>query len=408
MLTAALPAGVGELCQVSQADGVRALGEVVGFDRGLTQIMPFETIDGVKSDARVFGLRRNLRVPVGQALLGRVLDGLGRPMDGRGPLKTRRWAYVQEQSPSPLRRPKIETPFTTGQRVIDGLITCGEGQRVALLAGSGVGKSTLLGEIARGASSDLNVIALIGERGREVRPFLEDCLGNDGLARSVVIVSTSDEPPLMRVRAAQAAVTIANYFRECGANVLFLLDSLTRMATAQREIGLLQGEPPSARGYTPSVFQEMSQLLEKLGRTDEGTITAICTVLVDGDDIDEPVSDAVRSFVDGHIVLDRSLAEKGHFPAVNVAASVSRVFPDVTGDNHRAMTQKIRAALAVYAEVADLVRIGAYTRGSDPKTDRALELMPAIERFLQQPTGTRSALEETLAAMTPIAAAWPF
>lgn len=315
LLMATVPSAVGDLCEVSLARNRTVLAETIGFDHGMAQIMPYHHAEGLHPDATVVGLGRKLHVPIGDTLLGRVVDGLGAPIDGRGPLRCPGWQVVQRDAPPPLSRPRIEEPFVTGQRVIDGILTCGQGQRVALLAGSGVGKSTLLGEIAKGGRADLNVIALIGERGREVRPFLDDCLGPEGLARSVVIVSTSDQPPLLRVRAAQTAVTIADYFRRQGGNVLFLLDSLTRMAMAQREIGLMLGEPPSARGYTPSVFQLLSSLLEQLGRTQQGVITGILTVLVDGDDMDEPISDAVRAIVDGHIVLDRKLAERVHFPA---------------------------------------------------------------------------------------------
>jgi flagellum-specific ATP synthase len=284
----------------------------------------------------------------------------------------------------------------------------GRGQRVGLFSGAGVGKSTLLGEIAKGAVSDLNVIALVGERGREVRPFLESCQGPEGLARSVVVVSTADEPPLLRIRATQTAISIADYFRSQGAHVLLLLDSLTRLARAQREIGLLMEEPPSARGYTPSVFELLSQTLEHLGTSATGSITGILTILVDGDDMDEPVSDAVRAIVDGHIVLDRKIAEKGHFPAVNVSASISRVFRDVTSREQQAAARKIRAILSTYSDVVDLIRVGAYTRGTSPQVDRAVDLLPAVEMFLRQEVGSYAPFEETRQVMEQIAAAWPF
>ena len=349
LLTASVSAAVGDLCEISPSPDRSLMAEVVGLDRGLAQIMPYEPTDGLGLDTSVVGLGRKLQVPVGAGLLGRVIGALGNPVDGRGPLGACGWTDINRRAPSPMERPRIRTPLVTGQRVIDGLLTIGQGQRLALLAGTGVGKSTLLGQIAKGASSDLNVIALVGERGREVRPFLDDCLGREGLERSVVVVATSDEPPLARVRAAQVAVTIASHFRRAGASVLFLMDSVTRMAMAQREIGLLLGEPPSARGYTPSVFQQMAGLLEQLGLTCDGAITAILTVLVEGNDIDEPISDAVRAIVDGHIVLDRDMAEKGHYPAVNVGQSISRLIRDISEPDHISAAKKLRAILATHA-----------------------------------------------------------
>jgi flagellum-specific ATP synthase len=296
----------------------------------------------------------------------------------------------------------------TGIRAIDSVLTCGQGQRIGIFAGAGVGKSTLLGEIAKGSEADVNVIALIGERGREVAPFLEDNLGPEGMARSVVIVATSDQTPLMRVRASQAAIAIADYFRAGGANVLFMIDSLTRLAMAQRDLGLLLGEPPSARGYTPSVFQLLAQTVERLGNAAVGGITALLTVLVDGGDMDEPVSDAVRSLIDGHIVLDRKIAERNIYPAIDVARSISRVATDVMDREHAAAARKFRAILATYAEVLDLIRIGAYVRGTSPQVDTAIELMPKIEKFLKQDIGERSNFHETRAALYQITSSWPF
>ncbi len=368
--------------------------------------MPFHAVDGLHLGTSVFGLGRALRIPVGTELLGRVIDGIGEPIDGAGPIRTKRTTTIRPATPSPFDRPKIEQPFVTGQRVIDGLLTCGRGQRMGLFAGSGVGKSTLLGEVAKGALSDLNVIALIGERGREVRPFLDDCLGKRGLERSVVIVTTSDQSPLMRVRAAQSAVAIASYFRQLGANVLFLLDSLTRMATAQREIGILLGEPPSARGFTPSVFQLLAATMEQLGQTPEGSITALLTVLVDGDDMDEPVSDAVRSILDGHIVMDRQLAEKGHFPAIDVSRSISRVMTDVVDQPQRQAAQSVRSIIAHHAEVQDLIRVGAYKSGGSPEIDRSLQLMPVVSKFVQQTTETYSSMDDTGKMLSQLHAAW--
>lgn len=307
-----------------------------------------------------------------------------------------------------MERPHIDTPFVTGQRVLDGLMTLGQGQRVGLFAGGGVGKSTLLGEIAKRARCDLNVIALIGERGREVRPFIKECLTDAGLERSIVVVATADQPALTRIRAAQTAVTIADYFRRQGENVLFLLDSLTRLANAQREVGLLLNEPPSARGFPPSVFQLLATTLEMLGRTEDGSITSILTVLVDGDDVDEPVSDAVRAILDGHIILDRKLAERGHYPAVSVGQSLSRLFRDVTSETQQSAAQKIREIISTYDDSSDLIRIGAYQQGSSDKVDRAISLLPAVEMFLKQPIDQFSPFEDTLQLMNRIAAAWQF
>jgi flagellum-specific ATP synthase len=384
------------------------LAEVIGFHHGHALVLPLEDPVGIHPNARVVSLGRPLRVPVGRELCGRVLDGLCRPLDGKGRVRATSDVLLLRDAPSPMERPHIDTPFVTGQRVLDGLITLGQGQRIGLFAGGGVGKSTLLGEIAKQAESDLNVIALIGERGREVRPFIEECLTNTGLAKSVVIVATAEQPALTRIRAAQSAVTIADYFRRRGKNVLFLLDSLTRLAHAQREVGLLLNEPPSARGFPPSVFQLLATTLEMLGRTESGSITSILTVLVDGDDIDEPVSDAVRAILDGHVVLDRKLAEKGHFPAVGVGQSLSRLFRDVTSESHQLAARKIRDIIATYDESSDLIRIGAYQQGSSPKVDRAISLLPVVEMFLKQATNHTSAFDETLQLMNRIAAAWQF
>ena len=405
VLLGTAPGAVGDLCQVTSADGTLVPAEVIGFDRGLTQLMPYRACAGIQPNAEMVCLRRPLKVPVGDALLGRVINGIGEAIDEKGPLNCTSWTQVTRPAPSPLTRPLIDKALATGQRAIDGLLTLGRGQRVALFAGSGIGKSTLLGEMGRAAESDLNVIALIGERGREVRPFLEECLGQDGLSRSVVIVSTSDQPPLARLRAGQAAVAVADHFRARGADVLLLLDSVTRMAMAQREIGLQLGEPPSARGYTPSVFQMLASSLEQLGATETGTITGILTVLVDGDDMDDPIADAVRSITDGHIVLDRRLAEKGHYPAIDIGRSISRVFREVNSEAHQLDAQKLRSILATYAETEDLIRIGAYVRGTSPAVDHAIEIMPRVLQFLQQPVGTHVRLPDTLRLLAELAAA---
>ncbi|CAK9014259.1 Flagellum-specific ATP synthase [Durusdinium trenchii] len=382
--------------------------EVVGFDGDVSQIMSFFPTDGVRPGIDIVATGHRQRVPVGPDLLGRTLNGLGEPIDGLPLPMIRHWRTVNDDAPAPLERHRIEQPLVTGQRVIDGLLTCGYGQRIGLFAGSGVGKSTLLGEIAREARADLNVVVLVGERGREVRPFLEDCLGPEGLARSVVIVATSDELPLMRIRAVTTGITIAEAFRDNGANVLFLLDSVTRLATAQRELGLLRGEPPGTRGYPPSVQALMANTLERLGTAEQGSITGIITVLVDGDDMDEPIADAARSILDGHIVLSRKLAAQGHFPSVDVLHSVSRLFRDVTDSDHQQAATKLRSMLATYADVADLLQIGAYKQGSSPRIDRMLELRPAVEAFLRQDVASTCTFEETRKSLMTIADAWPF
>lgn len=406
LLRATLPASVGELCEVSLPESGFLTAEVVGFDEHGSQLMCYDSTSGLRPGLDVTALGRRRQVPTGSELLGRVIDGIGRPLDNQGPLNSTRTRREQAHVPAALSRRRIEDPLVTGQRVIDGMITIGRGQRVGLFAGSGVGKSTLLGEIARDASSDINVIVLVGERGREVRPFLEDCLGEAGRARSVVVVATSDETPLMRIKAVLTAVTIAEEFRSQGADVLFFLDSITRLAMAQRELGLLRGEPPGARGYPPSVQSLLAEVLERLGSGANGTITGLITVLVEGDDMDEPIADAARSILDGHIVLSRDLAEKGHYPAVDVLASVSRLFSDITSDQQAADALAIRKMLAAYSRMEDLIQIGAYQQGSSPEVDQAIRLRPAIERFLQQATGQPTAWEDTQTQLNLLGTAW--
>ena len=408
LLTTTLPAAVGDHCDILPPDGPPVRCEVIGFRDGRASLAPFDSAEGVRPGMTVVRRTAGLSVPAGEGLLGRVIDGLGRPVDKRGPLTGCRPVAVHRTPPPAMERARVLEPFVTGQKAIDGLLTCGRGQRIGIFSGSGVGKSTLLGEIAKGSDADVNVIALIGERGREVKPFLEDCVGAEGMRRSAVVVATCEQPPLLRVRAARAALAIADHFRDAGKNVLFLADSLTRLAMAQRELGLALGEPPSSRGYTPSVFQLLATTVERLGNAAAGGITAVLTVLVDGDDMDEPISDAVRSLVDGHVALDRRLAERGHFPAIGIARSVSRVAGDVAGPAHLAAARKVRNILATYADVEDLIRIGAYAKGSSPQVDRAIELMPAVEAFLRQSMGERFSLEQTREAMERIAAAWPF
>lgn len=408
LLSCVLPAAVGDQCAVRAPDGRVVLAEVIGFKNDISYLVPYEATLEARAGLRITHLGHGLVAPVGAGLMGRVLDGLGRPIDGLGPLRGCKQVPVYRSSPAPLHRARIVEPFVTGQRAVDGLLTCGKGQRIGVFAGSGVGKSTLLAEIAKGAESDVNVVVLVGERGREVRSFLEDSLGPKGLARSVVVVATCDQAPLMRARAAQLAVTMAEHYRSQGANVLFMLDSLTRLAMAQRELGLALGEPPTTRGYTPSVFQLLADTVERLGNAARGSITGILTVLVDGDDLDEPIADATRGLLDGHIVLERRLAERGHYPAISIAQSISRVAREVTDSGHQAAARKVRAALAVHAEAEDLLRIGAYVRGSSPQVDRAVELLPALQVFLRQDVDERSQLAQTRAGLERIAAAWPF
>ena len=384
-VSARVDAGLGELVQIASGEGTGVLAEVIGFDDDTVQVMPFDSRNDFRRGDRVMALRSRMTVPAGMGLLGRTIDAMCQPIDSQGPLQYEERLDLRFEAPDPLTRPNIEKPFVTGIRAIDGMLTLGKGQRVGLFAGSGVGKSTLLGEIARHAESDVNVVAMIGERGREVRPFLENNLGAEGLRRSIVIVSTSDQPPLARIRASETAVVLANWFRSRGKNVLLMLDSLTRLAHAQRELGLLLGEPPTSRGYTPSVFQKMARLLEQLGTSQSGSITGLLTILVDGDDLNDPVADSARSILDGHIVLDRKLAQQGHFPAINILNSASRLFNEVTSAEQKKSVTLARSVIAKYREVEDLLQIGAYKKGTVPESDRAVEKFPSVSRFLQQP-----------------------
>jgi len=406
VLRARLAATVGELCDVVLPGDRRVTAEVVGFDERESMLMCFDGEEGLKAGLDVISLGRKRTIPVGNGVLGRVLDGVARPIDGQGPLDASSQRLETAASPAAMTRSRIEQPLVTGQRVVDGLLTIGFGQRVGLFAGSGVGKSTLLGEIAKGATADINVIALVGERGREVRPFIEDCLGPEGLKRSVVVVATSDDTPLLRIKAVTTAITIAEEFRDQGANVLFFLDSLTRLAMAQRELGLLLGEPPGARGYPPSVQSLMARVLERLGPGDTGTITGLITVLVDGDDLDEPITDAARSILDGHIVLSRDIASQGRYPAVDVPVSISRLFRELSNEPHRSAAASLRSILSTYNEMSDLIQIGAYKQGTSPRIDRAIQLMPAVNRFLSQEVDERSSWEETMGQLQALNEAW--
>lgn len=393
---------IGSVCEIDTNNGKPLLAEVIGFRNDRLLLMAIGSMDGLKPDSAVTMVADAFMIPTGISLLGRVIDGLGQPIDGKGPIERVRLNSTNQVPPHPMERPPIVEPLVTGVRVIDGLLTCGKGQRMGIFAGSGVGKSTLLGSIARNSESDISVIALIGERGREVREFIDRDLGPEGLARSVVVVSTSDQPALMREKAALGAMSIAEYFRDCGKDVTFLMDSVTRFAMAQREIGLSIGEPPASKGYTPSVFAMLPKLLERAGRSDKGSITGYFTVLVEGDDFNEPISDAVRGILDGHIILSRTLAARNHYPSIDVLNSVSRVMPAVTTPDHVKKAAWIRKNMATYEKARDLVNIGAYVSGSDPEIDAALQVMPDITSFLQQGKDEVTDFDTTLARMQSI------
>jgi len=388
---------VGDVLTVQRRGGPLAC-EVVGFGEDDAIAMPLGYLTGVGPDDVVESTGGPLEVRASRALLGRVVDGLGRPLDG-GSIHGGALVPVDRNPPNPLRRRAITTPFVTGVRVVDGVLTVGEGQRIGLFAGSGVGKSTLLGAIARGSSADVVVVALVGERGREVSEFLERCLGATGRARSVVVASTSDAPALERLRAAQVATAYAEAFRDEGARVLLLVDSVTRFARAQREIGLAAGEPPARRGYPPSVFAMLPRLLERSGQGETGSITAIYTVLVEGGDMDEPIADDVRGILDGHIVLDRAIAGRGRYPAVDVTASLSRVMETLVSVEHVAAARRLRSIVAIYEAKRDLLAMGAYAKGSDKELDEALARMPRVEAFLRQDPATQVPFDASVAAL---------
>lgn len=396
-------ATIGELCYIyPHRKDNPILSEVVGFKEDRILLMPLGEMEGISSGSVVVGSGKTLRVNVGDELIGRVIDGLGNPMDGLGPIKSNKYYPVSESPPSPLERAVITEPLSVGVKAIDGLLTCGKGQRVGIFAGSGVGKSTLMGMISRNSTADVNVIGLIGERGREVREFIENDLTEEGLSKSVVVVVTSDQPALIRVKGAMVTTSIAEYFRDRGLNVMLLMDSLTRFAMAQREIGLAIGEPPVTRGFTPSVFATMPRLLERAGTSSKGTITGLYTVLVDGDDLNEPVTDTARGILDGHIILSRKLANLNHYPAIDVLSSISRVMPNISSKSHLNKSNIIKDIMAVYQEAEDLINIGAYKKGSNKKIDIAIDLIDEINSFLKQDTADSPTMEETLELMENI------
>lgn len=393
---------IGERCLIVLPSGEQVEAEVVGFNEERVLLMPYGETMQIAPGCLVKGTGKMLQVPVGYELIGQVLDGLGRPLSGES-LTTGQRYDVQRKPPNPLNRPRILDALSTGVRMIDGLLTVGKGQRVGLFAGSGVGKSTLLGMIAKRSSADINVIALIGERGREVKEFIEKELGPEGMARSVVIVATSDQPPLVRLKGAYTATAIAEYFRDQGKEVVLMMDSVTRFAMAQREIGLATGEPPTSKGYTPSVFAMLPQLLERSGTAASGSITAFYTVLVDGDDMNEPIADAVRGILDGHFVMDRALANRGQFPAIHVLKSISRVMNQIASSPHRDAAQTFRSWLATYIDAEDLINIGAYKKGTNPAIDIAIEKYPQLLTFLKQSIEEEADFSQTMAYLSEIA-----
>ena len=386
-----------DLCRiiVDKDENRFIMAEVIGFKDGKTLLMPFETTEGIGSGCIVENMGYPLSVSVGEDMLGLTLDGLGRPIDGSEYIGTDTYR-IDAPSPDPLSREIITEPLPLGVKAVDGLITLGKGQRIGIFAGSGVGKSTLLGMFARNTKADINVIALIGERGREVREFIERDLGEEGMKRSVLVVATSDKPALVRRKAAQTATAIAEYFRDQGNDVLLMMDSLTRFSMAQREIGLASGEPPVTRGYPPSVYAEMPKLLERAGNSDKGSITGLYTVLVDGDDFNEPITDTARSILDGHIMLDRKLGHKNHYPAIDVLQSISRCMSQIATSEHKAAAGKLKNVLATYNEAEDLINIGAYKSGANKNIDYAIEKIDAINEFLCQDVDSKYSFDEEL------------
>ncbi|HVE39107.1 MAG TPA: FliI/YscN family ATPase [Planctomycetota bacterium] len=401
----ALP--VGAVCEIRIPGGSTLPCEVVGFREDVTLLMPLGELQGVRRGDDVVCRSQAQRVPVGRGLLGRVIDAQGNPIDGGPPLVLEELRPLQARPPHPLDRERILEPLPTGVRAIDALTTCGKGQRLGLFAGSGVGKSTLLGMCARGTAADVTVIALVGERGREVREFVEKDLGPEGLKRSVVVVETSERPALLRIRAPFTATAVAEYFRDQGLDVLLLMDSITRLANAQREVGLSAGEPPATKGYPPSVFAQMPRLLERAGRSERGSITGFYTVLVEGDDVNEPIADTARSILDGHVWLSRDLAVRGHYPSIDPLQSVSRLMNDVVPAEHGDAALRLRALMAAYRDAEDLIHVGAYVKGSSSEIDLAVQARPAILKFLKQGIGERSTLDATRRTLIELATSFP-
>ena len=394
---------VGEQMAIHLGDGRRIMAEVVGFHDHHVMLMPVENTDGIRPGLLVEAMGHLPELAVAPALLGRVIDPLGRPLDGGPEIEARERVPIHGRPPNPMQRRRISEVLATGVRSLDGLLTLGKGQRIGIFAGSGVGKSTLLGMIARNTSAQVNVIALVGERGRELREFIDNDLGPEGLARSVVVVATSDQTPLLRLRCALAATAVGEYFMRQGQDVLLMMDSVTRFAMAQREVGLSAGEPPSSRGYTPSVFALLPRLMERAGTFEGlGSITGIYTVLVEGDDMNEPIADSARGILDGHVVLSRRLAAKNHFPAIDVLPSISRLFSTLAIPEQKQLCAKMRDLMSTYNDAEDLIQIGAYTKGSSPNIDQAIQFQPAIQSFLRQATAEASDHRLSMLAMGQI------
>ena len=393
---------VGECCEIQDAHGNPAAGQIIGFRGPVVLSMPLNETHGIRYGNCIETWGGYPRVAVGDAMLGRVIDAEGNPVDNLPAYRAHERRRVDSPGPMPLDRATISEPLGCGVRCIDAFLTCGRGQRMGIFGGSGVGKSTLIGTMARGTAADLTVVALVGERGREVREFLEDALGEEGRRRSVVVVSTSDQSPLLRIRCALTATAVAEYFCAKGKHVLLVLDSITRFAMAQREVGLAAGEPPTSKGYTPSVFRMLAQLAERAGNQGAGSITAFYSVLMEGDDQMDPIVDSVRSLLDGHIMLDRRLTAEGHYPAINILDSLSRLMPAITTREHMKAAASLRKMMAVYARSEDLIRIGAYQKGSDPELDSAIAKMPAIREFLQQSSQEQPTLAESIARLTEL------
>jgi flagellum-specific ATP synthase len=398
-----LNCGVGDVCEIKSKNGKRKKSaEVIGIKNKKILLMPYSELNGVQMDDEVTPLKSRFGIKVGDSLRGRIINALGDPIDGKGPIESDLLVHLYNTPPSPLKRSRIREPLATGIKAIDTFSTVGRGQRIGIFSGSGVGKSVLMGMICRFAEADINVIALIGERGREVREFIERDLGEEGLKKSVVVAVTSDEASILRVKGGLTATTIAEYFREKGLSVLLLMDSITRIAVAQREIGLAAGEPPTTRGYTPSVFTFLPRLLERAGTSQRGSITGIYTVLVEGDDINEPVADAVRSILDGHIVLSRKLASINQYPAIDPLHSISRVMKDIVTEKHYQYSREILDLISTYQDVEDLINLGAYNIGSNKKIDRSIKVMPEVSAFLKQRMNERVTFDETIDMMEAV------
>ncbi|MFT3951834.1 MAG: FliI/YscN family ATPase [Oscillospiraceae bacterium] len=405
-----LACNIGDVCEITLSStgksgtARKVASEVVGFKGGKTLLMPYENIDGIGYGSTVFNTGRKLQIRMGDGLVGRIIDALGNPLDDKGPIDGDVWYSINGTPSNPMQRPQISQPIELGVKAIDGMITIGKGQRMGIFAGSGVGKSTLMGMIARNVTADVNVIGLVGERGRELMEFIRRDLGEEGLKRSVIVVATSDSSAMLRNKCALTATTVAEYFRDRGKDVLLMMDSLTRYCMAQREIGLSTGEPPVARGYPPSIYASLPRLLERCGNFENGTITGIYTVLVEGDDSNEPVSDTVRGIIDGHIMLSRKVAMKNHYPAIDVLASLSRLMSEIAPPEQKQAAGKIRRLMSIYNENQDLISIGAYKSGTNPELDEAMRKIGAVNEFLRQPVDVRFSMEQTLEAMRTITA----